>query len=158
MNINELQKLVSGLPGFQSRERKPHKFWVPYAWAVRVLVDNGESISGACKKVLRTADVPMTEEHVACLRVVYYKIRRRDWPAGLEEVVMDGSGDLGVPEGEQPEPEVVVSAVDNTEREQPAPEYGIPMEPEAGWGSIVIDPTEEADDGYVPDQKEEFEV
>lgn len=151
MNITELQKLVSGIAGFRSTPRRPHKFWVPYAWAVRVLVDNGMSISGACKKVLQSSDVGVTDEGVNCLRVVYYKIRHRDWPAGLGDVEVDitesvDSNAADVTEREQGIGEREFVEVDVPEKEQPV----VPA---------IIDPTEEADEGYVPDREDEnFEV
>lgn len=63
-----------------SSRRRTNKYWIPYAWAVRVLVDRGHGVTESVRTVLARAGKETTDSNVACLRVVYYNVRKLMWP------------------------------------------------------------------------------
>ena len=166
MNIQAIQSLVTGIVGKTVEPRRPHKFWVPYAWAVRVLVEDEKlSVSKATEVVLLNSEEEVTPNNLACLRVVYYKIREREWPEGIREkaaVLVTEETITGIPcepsagwgSVVTESPCVVVPEEEQTAPESPSEE---PDDTEREYTPTVIDPTEEADEGYLPD-REEFEV
>lgn len=79
----------------QSAPRRPHKYWVPFAWMVRMLVEAGMGISDAVRTVLRNAETEVRPRDVASLRVVFYKIRTQEWPEGMLEMVAKAGRAVG---------------------------------------------------------------
>lgn len=67
--------------------RRGRQTWLPYSWAVRVLVEkHGARPTDAANQVLLTDGVlnkhPQAEHQsiIDCVRVGYYKIRKEPWP------------------------------------------------------------------------------
>ena len=73
-------------------------FWLSYAWMVRAIMENyltepsmksGKKlmVSKVARVVMRRAGIPVTHEKMECLRVVYYKVRKKPWPRGMKEML-----------------------------------------------------------------------
>lgn len=165
MDAVAMQALLADLSkavGVVSKPRRPHGFWTPYAWAVRALVTmKGMSVIDAAKIVLRNAGLTVTTADVACVRVVYYKIRDMQWPEGMQEALM-GAMEVGGITKEEPEDEIItepeadVTEEESTEEEDsPIPDdLRAELEQEVATG--FLDP--EADEGYVdPDADPDFQ-
>lgn len=68
-----------------TKQARPNGFWLPYAWMVRLLVEEGYQTIVAVRKVLDDAGLPFAD--LASLRVVYHRIKKKEWPAGLREAL-----------------------------------------------------------------------
>ena len=68
-----------------TKQARPNGFWLPYAWMVRLLVEEGYQTIVAVRKVLDDAGLPFSD--LASLRVVYHRIKKKEWPAGLREAL-----------------------------------------------------------------------
>lgn len=112
--------------------RNSHHFWTPFAWAVRALVERGYGATESARAVLARGGVEVTKENVACVRVVYYRIRGLMWPPEMA-AVRGGVVKDGVVQGptvaESPEPRnlrmerMMAKGVDtNAEDVEPEPE------------------------------------
>lgn len=166
MDVQAMQNLLADLSrevGVVERPRKPHGFWTPYAWAVRALVTmNGMSVSDAAKVVIRNAGLQVTAPDIACVRVVYYKIRDTAWPEGMYDALMGRLKEMGgvsvVPAQVLPDPVLPYPDEDVPEEESPTPDrdddFLIPddlrAELEAELQSGFIDP--DADPDYQPEE------
>ena len=60
--------------------------WVPFAWVVRGLVEQGFGISDAVKEVLESSGFPNNKQNFGSLRASYYKCRDAEWPAELSNL------------------------------------------------------------------------
>ena len=66
------------------RRKRVSGHWMPYAWAVRALVDRGYTPRLAAQEVLkRGGREELNHGNVECVRVAYYTIRNKPWPAGM---------------------------------------------------------------------------
>lgn len=84
-----------------THRRNTHNYWIPFAWAVRAMTDRGYGVTESARAVLNRGKVELTKENVACLRVVYYRIKKLMWPPELQEL----RGEVAGPTvAESPEP------------------------------------------------------
>lgn len=74
--IKEINKGM-GPPKF----RAAHGQWVPYAWVVRGLVENGHGVVDAVRAVVERANLHPPDVAIRSIRAAYYKIRTAPWPA-----------------------------------------------------------------------------
>jgi hypothetical protein len=145
------------------KESKPQGYWVPYAWAVRLTVENmggGRIVSKAVRMILRRAGIPVTKENEESLRVRYHAVCKQPWPPEMEGLVKRREKVKGffdepepaqsaqpAPEPAQPEPP------ESPESPEPAPE---PAQPDFGEEDF-LDPElraeleRELSEGYIPD-------
>ena len=89
--------------------RRGHGFWVPFGWATRALVEKGYGVTEAVRLVLHKAGERVDKESVACVRVTYYKVKKRPWPRGsILGQYRGGVNPESVvePEIEEPEPDI----------------------------------------------------
>ena len=73
--INALSKHLGPV-----KERATFGQWVPYAYVVRGLAEQGHSVTAAVKHVLESASMPRTPRTFGSLRAAYYKIKDKPWP------------------------------------------------------------------------------
>lgn len=66
------------------KSRAPHGQWIPYAWLVRGLVERGHEVSAAVRHVLENSGVKHGDTAFESLRMAFYKVRTREWPAQAE--------------------------------------------------------------------------
>lgn len=72
--------------------RKTHGYWIPFAWATRAIVEKGYGVTEAVRAVLKRAGEDCTPKEIACVRVVYYKIRKQMWPEKLAHLKQGATG------------------------------------------------------------------
>jgi hypothetical protein len=80
----DIDKIASALG--DAPRRRTHGYWLPLAWAIRALVERGYGVTESAKEVLRRAEVDATPENINCVRVVYYKVKKKMWPKNLEHL------------------------------------------------------------------------
>jgi len=136
--------------------RQKYGFWIPYAWAARVLVEKGYNITESARTILVRAGLEPSRINIDCVRVNFYKIRNKPWPASLAGVGKNvrPKGEVVVPTevvpAQEPEPPVVAEPEPEVPEEEPAvlpaPEPPAP-EPEALPESVSLTEADEyADD------------
>lgn len=81
--------------------RNTHNYWIPFAWAVRGMTDRGYGVTESARAVLARGNVEATKENIACLRVVYYRVKKLMWPPELQSLRGDVKGPTVA---ESPEP------------------------------------------------------
>jgi len=60
--------------------RAAHGQWVPYAWVVRGLVENGHGVLDSVRAVVDRAKLHPEDVATRSVRAAYYKIRKSPWP------------------------------------------------------------------------------
>ena len=170
--MREAMSRIGQMLGVRGNYRKPHGYWLPYAWAVRALVAGGAGVSAACRAVLKHSGLKEDRKTLNCVRVIYYKVSHLPWPDGLRETLCEAYG-IPVPKlGWEEVVEVEESPSDESPDESPPiddPEWEEPngdchkAEPVAVVASVnpetglVDDP--DADPDYVPESEiENFEA
>ncbi len=150
------------------KESKPQGYWVPYAWAVRLTVENmggGRIVAKAVRMILRRAGIPVTKENEESLRVRYHAVCKKPWPPEMEglvkrrEKVKGFFDEPATPQPAQPEPA-------QPEPAEPEPATPQPAEPEPESTLDTIEDFDEEDfldpelraelereisEGYIPD-------
>lgn len=142
------------------KESKPQGYWVPYAWAVRLTVENmggGRIVSKAVRMILRRASIPVTKENEESLRVRYHAVCKQPWPPEMEGLVKRREKVKGF--FDEPAPEVL-----EVPAAEPAAEPAQPAQPESTLDTQedfdeedFLDPElraeleRELSEGYIPD-------
>jgi hypothetical protein len=139
------------------KDQKPRGFWLPYAWAVRVMVETmggGRIVAHCVRLVLRRAGLSVTKDNIEALRIRYIAIKNKPWPDGMEAYIAKRRGRPPLPkEGlfgekppEPPKPEPVVTAAPEPEPEEPSLEGEDFIDPE-----LRAELERELSEGYIPD-------
>jgi len=86
------------------RKARKDGFWVRHAWVVRTIAEQqpGVPILRIVKLVLSRAGLPLTNQNVNNLRVVYYNVRKK---ALVKPEVVIEEFDIGTPEQAEDTPE-----------------------------------------------------
>lgn len=61
--------------------------WVPYAWIVRGLVENGHQVVPAVRTVVARAKLQPPERAARSIRAAYYNLRNDPWPPDIAEAI-----------------------------------------------------------------------
>lgn len=82
MNLQTTLKELSARMG-PPKERAAFGTWVPAAWLVRGLVEQGHGISDAVNQVIKSLGHANNKRAFGSLRAAYYKVRDQEWPAAF---------------------------------------------------------------------------
>jgi len=83
--VKELSKTL-GTP----KPRAAFGQWIPYAWLVRGLVEQGHGVSDAVHHVLDNSGFANNPQAFGSLRASFYKVKTAEWPV---EYATKGSGE-----------------------------------------------------------------
>ena len=80
MNFQETLKELSKQLG-PPRTRAAFGSWVPLAWVVRGLTEQGYGVTEAVKQVLEKSGFANNPQAFGSLRAALYKVKTKEWPA-----------------------------------------------------------------------------